>query len=98
VGTIAGALLDNPDAEDLGDCPRDCLDSLGNGGGAAADSRYSIVSAPTVSAEDDADPDGDRGDLLQCRAYHAVLALAGMSGTDPDPSQCDAAFGAAPCQ
>jgi hypothetical protein len=99
-GGLVGALLDNPDSEDLGSCEQSCRDALGGSPdlGAAPDSRYSIATAPTVSAEDDDDLEGDLGDVAQCRTYHAILALGGVSGTDPDPSHCDAAFGADPCR
>jgi hypothetical protein len=102
VATPPTTLPDNPEQDDdLGTCEQTCMEELGGmpgGGGTAENSRYSIRSAPTISADDDADNDaGDIGDVLQCRAYYAVQAIADASGI-ANPGACDAAFGAAPCQ
>jgi hypothetical protein len=97
--TAPDTLPDNPDTDELGTCEQTCFDSLATTGlGGGPDSRYSLVLAPVLDAEDDTVATGDRGDLLQCRVYHAVQALGGPSGTVPQPDSCEAAFGAAPCQ
>jgi hypothetical protein len=92
------ASVDNPPPEDdLGTCMQTCSDTM-TGFGADPESHYSILSAPSLAADDDRMPGGDSGELLQCRTYHAVLALGGITGTEPTPSECAAAFGASPCQ
>lgn len=82
-------LTDNADIDDLGSC----MDSCRPVPGSAANSRYSIQRAQVVDAVDDSDPDGDKGDLLQCRIFHAIKALGGSSGLSPAPSECAVAFG-----
>lgn len=93
-------LPDNPETDDLGTCEQTCVAELAETGlGGAGDSRYSILTAPIVDRTDDDQGvlPSDVGDLMQCRVYHAIQALGGPSGSDPDPAACNAAFGAAPC-
>lgn len=93
-------LPDNPATDELGTCVETCVTELAETGlGGAGDSRYSILTAPIVDRTDDDQGvlPSDVGDLLQCRVYHAIQALGGPSGSDPDPAACNAAFGAAPC-
>jgi len=63
------------------------------------DSRYSVERAAKIDGTDDqGDPQGDRGDVLQCRMLHAIRALGGSSGNLPTPSECAAAMGVGDCQ
>jgi hypothetical protein len=90
------SLVDNAaiDAEDLGSCVTDCQTLAGS----APNSGYSLERAPEISSLDDTDPQGDRGDVLQCRVFHAVQALAGSTGLGPVPAECAAAFGDTDCR
>jgi hypothetical protein len=83
------ALPQNADDEDLGSCMDSCLPVPGS----AKDSRYSVQRAQLVDTSDDTDPAGDKGDVVQCRLFHAIRALGGNSGQSPAPSECAAAFG-----
>lgn len=87
-------LADNADTEDLGLCMASCQMVSGN----AANSGYSVERAPEISLADDNDAQGDRGDVLQCRVFHAIRALAGSTGLLPNPAECAAAFGDTECQ
>ncbi|HEU4583184.1 MAG TPA: hypothetical protein VFS67_33220 [Polyangiaceae bacterium] len=90
---VPASLADNPDVDDLGTCPASCQMLAGSG----PNSGYSVERAPEISALDDADPQGDRGDALQCRVFHAIRALAGSTGVLPNPAECGAAFGDTAC-
>jgi len=88
------SLADNADVEDLGMCMASCQTLAGAG----ANSGYSVERAPEISPLDDSDPQGDRGDVLQCRVFHAIRALGGSSGLLPNPTECAAAFGDTDCK
>jgi hypothetical protein len=93
----AASLVDNAEtsAEDLGSCMASCKNVPGN----EPESRYSVERALKVdSGDDQGDPQGDRGDVLQCRMFHAIRALAGSTGNSPAPSECAAALGDGDCQ
>lgn len=81
-------------AEDLGTCMASCETVPG----ADANSGYSVERAPEVSELDDSEPQGDRGDVLQCRVFHAIRALGGGTGLLPNPAECAAAFGDTDCR
>jgi hypothetical protein len=90
---VPASLADNADAEDLGTCVASCQLLPGSG----ANSGYSVERAPEISALDDMDPQGDRGDAVQCRVFHAIRALAGSTGVLPNPAECGPAFGDTEC-
>jgi len=93
----SSVVVDNAatDAEDLGTCMESCMTVPGHD----PDSRYSVERAAKVDMTDDqGDPQGDRGDVLQCRMLHAIRALGGSSGSLPTPSECAAAMGVGDCQ
>jgi hypothetical protein len=93
----AASVVDNAGTavEDLGSCMASCKTVPGN----EPESRYSVERAPRVDSSDDlGDPQGDRGDVLQCRMFHAIRALAGNTGYSPAPSECAAALGDGDCQ
>jgi hypothetical protein len=85
----------NPATDELGTCEDECIQAMpampDPGLGGRRDDGYTLESAKTIS-----DDDADRGDVFQCRIYHAVEALSDADG-NPQPNLCDAAFGAAPC-
>ena len=88
---VPPSLPDNPTSDELGTCEATCARELG-ALGAGPDSRYSIATAPDVNPGDDMSPGGDKGDVLQCRTYHAVRAL-----TTRDPGDCERALGRSGC-
>jgi hypothetical protein len=93
-GPPPASLADNADVDDLGLCMASCQMVAGSG----ANSGYSVERAPEISDLDDSDPQGDRGDVLQCRVFHAIRALAGSTGLLPNPAECAAAFGDTECK